>query len=385
MSFFFPSAFYFMFFGALSFMMPFLALFYQNAGFSGTQIGLLTGIAPLITLVGAPFWTGIADSTRRHKAIMIIATTAVITTALLMSRSSEFYSLFGLVVLFSFFGAPIVSLADSATMSMLGESKHRYGQIRLWGSVGWGLIAPLAGAVVQQLGLDWPFYGYAIGMSGALLLALGLHFPAQQTSTPFKAGMKSLLSSKNWMFFLLMVLLAGIGMATINSYLFVYMEAMGLSKTLMGLALTISTLSEIPVMFFASRFLKRFNPRNLLLLALLVIGARLLLYSVSTLPWQILLIQLVHGFTFPIIWVAGVSYAAQEAPEGLSATAQGMFGSTLMGIGAALGGLLGGLLLQQFDPSGMYLVVGLVLLAGAFIFSAGPMINFIKRPKESLT
>jgi len=372
-----------MYFGALAFLMPYLALFYQNAGFSGTQIGLLTGIAPLITLVGAPFWTGIADSTQRHKTIMAFLIAAVISTVLLMSRSNEFYSLFGLVILFSFFGAPVASLADSATMSMLGENKHRYGQIRLWGAVGWGLVALLAGAVIQKLGLGWSFYGYAIGMSGTLLVGLGLRFPFAQAITPFKAGMKSLLSSKNWMLFLSMVLLAGIGIATINSYLFVYMDAIGMSRTLMGLALTISTLSEIPVMFFASRLLKRFNPRYLLLLALMVIGARLILYSVSSMPWQILLIQLLHGFTFPIIWVAGVSYAAEVAPEGLSATAQGMFGSTLMGVGAALGGLLGGLLLQRFEPPGMYLVVGLVLLTGGLLFSAGPVMDFIKEKSRS--
>lgn len=376
MNLFFPSAFYFMYFGALSFLMPFLALYYQSAGYSGSQIGLLTGIAPLITLVGGPFWTGVADSTRRHKTIITAAIATAIGLALLVPHVNNFAILFGLVVLFSFFSSPIVSLADSATMFMLGEEKHRYGQIRLWGSVGWGLIALLAGNIIEQFGLDWPFYGYAIGMGGALLVAIALHFPLQKTAASFKKGISTLLSSKNWMLFLLMVLLGGIGMATVNSYLFVYMGNLGLNNTLMGLALTISTLSEIPVMFFASRFLKRFNPRDLLLASLIIIGARLLLYAVSTQAWQILLIQLIHGFTFPLIWMAGVSYADKVAPPGLSATAQGMFGSTLMGVGAALGGLLGGLLLQYFNPAGMYLITGITLLVGALLF-------FLTRPKEN--
>jgi MFS transporter, PPP family, 3-phenylpropionic acid transporter len=379
MSSFFPAAFYFAFFGALAFLMPFLALFYQKVGFSGTQIGLLTGIAPLITLAGAPFWTGLADSTRRHKAIMALTIVTVIGAMLLMPRFDEFYILFALVVVFAFFGAPVVSLADSATMNMLGEKRDNYGKIRLWGAVGWGLFAPIAGAVVQRLGLSWPFYGYAIGMGVALLAALALHFPAQKAGVQFRAGMRTLLSSRRWMSFLLMVLLCGVGMATINSYLFIHMETLGMSKTLMGLALTVSTLSEIPVMFFAGRFLKRFNPRDLLLLALLVVGARLLLYSASSQGWQILLIQLVHGLTFPIIWVAGVSYADRVAPPGLSASAQGMFGSTLMGIGAALGGLLAGILLQGLGSAGMYLAIGLGLVAIAFFFL---LMRFVSGSKE---
>lgn len=379
MSSFFPAAFYFAFFGALAFLMPFLALFYQKVGFSGTQIGLLTGIAPLITLAGAPFWTGLADSTRRHKAIMALTIVTIIGAMLLMPRFDEFYILFALVVVFAFFGAPVVSLADSATMNMLGEKRDNYGKIRLWGAVGWGLFAPIAGAVVQRLGLSWPFYGYAIGMGVALLAALALHFPAQKAGVQFRAGMRSLLSSRRWMSFLLMVLLCGIGMATINSYLFIHMESLGMSKTLMGLALTVSTLSEIPVMFFAGRFLKRFNPRDLLLLALLVVGARLLLYSASSQGWQILLIQLIHGLTFPIIWVAGVSYADRVAPPGLSASAQGMFGSTLMGIGAALGGLLAGILLQSLGSAGMYLAIGLGLVAVALFFL---LMRFMSGNKE---
>lgn len=379
MSSFFPAAFYFAFFGALAFLMPFLALFYQKVGFSGTQIGLLTGIAPLITLAGAPFWTGLADSTRRHKAVMALTIVTVIGAMLLMPRFDEFYILFALVVVFAFFGAPVVSLADSATMNMLGEKRDNYGKIRLWGAVGWGLFAPIAGAVVQRLGLSWPFYGYAIGMGVALLAALALHFPAQKAGVQFRAGMRTLLSSRRWMSFLLMVLLCGVGMATINSYLFIHMESLGMSKTLMGLALTVSTLSEIPVMFFAGRFLKRFNPRDLLLLALLVVGARLLLYSASSQGWQILLIQLVHGLTFPIIWVAGVSYADRVAPPGLSASAQGMFGSTLMGIGAALGGLLAGILLQGLGSAGMYLAIGLGLVAIALLFI---LVRFVSGSKE---
>jgi MFS transporter, PPP family, 3-phenylpropionic acid transporter len=365
---FFPSAFYFMFFGSLCFLMPFLALHFQGIGFSGIQIGMLTGVAPLITLIGAPLWTGLADSTRRHKVVMAFAIVVVILTALLMSRTVEFHSLFMLIVLFAFFGAPIVSLADTATMTMLGANKDRYGKIRMWGAVGWGGVALLAGIVIENFGMAWPFYGYAIGMSMTLLTALALKFPQQSSGIQFRAGMRSLFTSGHWMFFLGMVLLGGLGMATINSYLFVYMESIGISKTTMGLALTISTLSEIPVMFFASRLLRRFNPRGLLILAILVIGARLVGYAIFTQEWQILLTQLVHGFTFPIIWIAGVSYADKTAPPGLAASAQGMFGSTLMGFGAALGGLTGGLLLQRFSPSEMYLIVGLGLIAGAGLF-----------------
>ncbi|MBK9210939.1 MAG: MFS transporter [Anaerolineales bacterium] len=50
-----PFSFYFLYFGAFASLAPFFVIFYQGLGFTGTQIGLLTGVAPLITLVATPF------------------------------------------------------------------------------------------------------------------------------------------------------------------------------------------------------------------------------------------------------------------------------------------------------------------------------------------
>ena len=65
-----PFLFYFLYFAAFSSLLPFFVLFYQRLGFNGAQIGLLTGIPPLVILVAAPFWTGLADSKHWHKLVM---------------------------------------------------------------------------------------------------------------------------------------------------------------------------------------------------------------------------------------------------------------------------------------------------------------------------
>ena len=68
-----PFSFYLLYFGAGACVFPYFVLYYQSLGFTGAQIGLLSAIAPLISLIGAPFWTGIADTTGRHKLIMSLA------------------------------------------------------------------------------------------------------------------------------------------------------------------------------------------------------------------------------------------------------------------------------------------------------------------------
>src|SRR5574341_801277 len=68
-----PFSFYLLYFGAGACVFPYFVLYYQSLGFTGAQIGLLSAISPFISLAGAPFWTGIADTTHRHKLVMSLA------------------------------------------------------------------------------------------------------------------------------------------------------------------------------------------------------------------------------------------------------------------------------------------------------------------------
>lgn len=65
-----PFGLYFLIFAGVATYRPYMVLYYQSLSFSGAQIGLLTGIAPLIPLVSLPLMTNFADRTNRHKLIM---------------------------------------------------------------------------------------------------------------------------------------------------------------------------------------------------------------------------------------------------------------------------------------------------------------------------
>jgi hypothetical protein len=59
-----------------------------------------------------------------------------------------------MIALYSLLGSPIVSFSDSATMYMLGDERDKYGRVRLGGTFGWALAAPLAGLLVEHNGIQ---------------------------------------------------------------------------------------------------------------------------------------------------------------------------------------------------------------------------------------
>jgi PPP family 3-phenylpropionic acid transporter len=362
-----PFSFYFLYFAAFAALMPFFVLFYQRLGFSGAQIGLLTGIPPLITLVAAPFWTGVADAKRWHKLVMGVGITIAVLAVFLLPSFTSFAIIFTLIIVFNIFISPVASLADSATMNMLGEERGMYGRIRLGGTIGWGLFAPIAGAIIQNYGLKLAFWSYSAIMLINLFVSQRFVHGSHEESSSRPSGFRVLLTNRRWINFLFITFLGGLGTFAVNAYLFPYMAELGSNETTMGFALTISTLTEMPIFFFGDRLVKRFTNYGLFLLALVMVAIRSLLLSAVSTPFMVLALQAFGGTIFPAMWLAGVSYADENAPTGLKSSAQGLFGAMCFGVGSAVGGFIGGLLLESIGGRGMFLVFGVIVLVGLVI------------------
>ena len=362
-----PFSFYFLYFGAFASLAPFFVIFYQGLGFTGTQIGLLTGVAPLITLVATPFGTGLADATRRHKLIMGLGLFMAIIFGVVLPMLKGFIAVCILVALYNFFMAPVGSLADSATMTMLGDEKAMYGRVRLGGTFGWGILAPIAGVLVQHYGLGIGFWMFTTIMVINFMVSQKFDYgQSQQGQTSSNGGVWLLLQDKKWIFFLAAAFLSGIGTYSVASYLYPYMAEMGATETQMGITSLMGTLTEIPIFFFGHHLVKRFNARSLFITAIALFGIRSLLFAAVDAPAMMYVIQGISGIIFPMMWLAGVSYADENAPEGLKSTAQGLFGAVSFGFGSAASGFIGGILLESIGGQAMFFVFGvgiLVLLA----------------------
>ena len=116
--------------------------------------------------------------------------------------------------------------------------------------------------------MQMAFCTYAGFMALALLVGQRLTFGSRAAGARARGGIGQLLRNRRWVLFLAMAFACGVGFASVNTYLFAYMQELGASAGVMGLALTLATLSELPVLFFADRLLKRLGSFGLLTLGM---------------------------------------------------------------------------------------------------------------------
>jgi MFS transporter, PPP family, 3-phenylpropionic acid transporter len=365
-----PKAFYFFYFAAMASLSPFLVLYYEQRGLSGSQIGLLAGLPPLIGLFSAPLVGGLADATQKHSLFLRGGIVSLALAILALSLAGSFVVFIFCIIFYAFSIASILPLVDNTVLDLLGDRKNQYGKQRLWGSVGWGLAAPVAGLLVDDSGLQWAFYVCFSILLVLLAVSFRLQVSRGHLSRTFWSGLRLLLTNQQWFLFLSVIFTGGASLAIIHSYLFLYLNALGAGAVTMGLALTVSTISEFLVMFYADRLLARFGTRGLLILALAIFVIRLFGYAYTSLPWVILLLQLLQGPTFAGMWLAGVARADELAPPGMGATAQGLLSGVMMGLGSAFGAITGGIIYQNWGIPVLFQLNGLAVLLCLVVYGA---------------
>jgi len=137
---------YFLWFGSLSGIMPFVAVFAKAHSVANAEnIGILYGILPFIVTFVKPLFCSIADRNNAHKSVLIISIILTIlgygllTTIIFVNFGSFSWYMFCILVLLANSGQGIViSLTDYLVMKEATELKKSFGEYRLYGTLGWG-------------------------------------------------------------------------------------------------------------------------------------------------------------------------------------------------------------------------------------------------------
>ncbi|MDQ0253103.1 PPP family 3-phenylpropionic acid transporter [Evansella vedderi] len=358
--------------GGKAIILPFLPLFLHLQGFSSVEIGTIMGVAPIVSIIAQPLVGFVSDKFKTIKKILILLYFAVIAASFGLFFTAEFWVVFLSFVLFHFALSPCSPLIDSMTLKSLGpERRHEYGKIRLWGSLGFALIAGLSGPVLVWIGLDKI---YILFWFFSLLMIFLLFFlkDTGQSSAPVNLkGVGEVIRNKQFVTFLLLCFLIMIPHRTNDTMLVLHLENLGATALLIGLAWGLAAISEVPVFYYLTKKIMELNHLFILGVIAALYTVRWLLYGVIDSAVMITILQVSQGVTFGLFWIVALQTAAKFVPNHLRSTGQALLASICFGLGGAIGGTVGGWVFDVFGSFVMYQLMGLTALGATiciFIF-----------------
>jgi PPP family 3-phenylpropionic acid transporter len=339
---------YWWYFAALGCFLPYIALHYQRLGFSGIEIGVLGTIGPIAVALFAPLWGALADTFGRHGLILRGGLVAAGGLALLLMQASSFWTILLINMAFGASTGSIPALLDSHSVKIAAQQNVSYGQLRLWGSLGYSLATWLIGWWMGGAVSRAFFIAFALAVFLACGATLGLPRLALRSGQPLRHGISTIIKQSSMIVLLFTLFLAAISTGIFFNYFGIYLAVKGGGTQLLGTATALGAISELPVLFFGAVLIKRYGSLRMLIFALglycVRFGLNLLIPSAT---W-ILPLQLLHGLTFAIHLMASVTLAYELAGPERAATAQGLISSVSYGFGAIVGTLVGGALLDRF-------------------------------------
>ncbi|MCX7975330.1 MAG: MFS transporter [Candidatus Aminicenantes bacterium] len=338
----------------------------NKLGFQGTQVGFIYSLLPLATII-SPFIGGqVAD--RYFPTQKIIAILQLIGGLLLLigSRLTDFASLSGLMLVYCLIYAPTLALTNSLAFIHLRDTEREFGQIRVWGTIGWiiaGLILAGWRLAFKASGLS-PLTGDTLLLAGFFSLLMGVtsfnlpHTPPKKEATKPWAFLEALrlLRDKNFAVFIT------IAFVVATELMFYYVmtapyltsEMIGVSSSAVSGIMVIAQVAEIFVMaLLLPYFLPRFGIRITLLIGILAWPIRYIIFVIGQPSWLVIASLTLHGFCYVFFFTAAFIYVDRVAPGDIRASAQSLITLATIGLGNYLGSLFAGWIQSLFTgPEG---------------------------------
>jgi NHS family xanthosine MFS transporter len=340
--------------------------------FTGTQVGSIyatMGIASLFmpTLLGI-----VAD--RWINAERVLGMCHLIGAGLLMwaSTVTDFNTMYIILLLNAMVYMPTIALNNAVSYAVLKKEGidiiKVFPPIRVWGTVGFILamwVVDFGGWTLS------PFQLYVSAGSGLLLGLYAFTMPACPPARTTKErtmlstfGLDAfvLFKKSRMVVFFIFAMLLGAALQITNTFGGTFLEDFKVSYAGSfgvehpNLLLSISQISETLFILTIPFFLQRFGIKKVMLMSIFAWVLRFGLFGIGN-PGDglifLVLSMIIYGMAFDFFNISGSLFVEREADPSIMASAQGLFMLMTNGIGAFLGGMLSGVVVDYFTVDGV--------------------------------
>lgn len=363
------SGFYFFYFAVLGVLVPYWGLYLKSLGFGPQHIGFLMAI-PLATKIVAPnIWGWLADSVSGGRSLLPVAAALALLVFTTLFAIERFLWLALAMVGFSFFWNATLPSMEATTLNFLGDRWHRYGEVRLWGSVGFIALVWSMGWIIDGYGPAMVLPAITLLLTGMWLSVISVPRRATPGTDPDTgASDANPLLEPRVAAFLLCCMLMQASHAPFYAFFTLYLEHHGYNKSLIGGLWALGVAAEIVVFVYMHRLFGLFRIATLLQLSFMVTVLRWLLVALlpQSLP-VILVSQLLHAITFGVYHASAIQLIHRLFRARHQHRGQALYSSMSFGVGGAVGSLYSGWLWEYAGPGAIYLVAAAVALVSALV------------------
>ena len=340
------SSFYFFYFAVVGAMTPYWGVYLKSLGYSSQDVGIISAIILATRIIAPNFWGWLADkSQQRLRIIRLGSATACLFFCGVLVYQKYSWLVF-VVSCYTFFWHAVLPQFEVITLSYLGGQYHRYGQVRLWGSL--GFMAAVVGLGLMFDFLSVRFLPVAI-LSFLVLIWLSSLSVKNITATKHITGSQGFLSIVRQpviICFLLASFLLQLSHGPYYTFYSLYLqENYHYTSGATGLLWALGVLAEVGIFLVMPKIMRRFDLRPLFAVTLLITAGRWLLigYFASRL-WVLLFAQLLHAFSFGVAHAVSIEIVRTHFKGAHQGQGQALYSSLSFGAGGAVGALVGGLL-----------------------------------------
>ncbi|MDX1593922.1 MAG: MFS transporter [Gammaproteobacteria bacterium] len=362
------SGFYLFYFASLGALIPFWGLYLQDLGHDAAAIGELMALLMATKIVAPNLWAWLADLRGERIRIVRLASFAALLCFAGVFFGSDYLWMALVMVAFSFFWNASLPQFEALTLAHLVRDPHRYGLVRVWGSVGFIASVVALGALFEVTGREWlPWV--VLGLF-VLLWAISLSVPdaGGNHAAATREPLRRVLGRPEVMALFAACLLMQASHGPYYAFFSIHLDRAGYGAQLIGLLWALGVVAEIGIFLVAAPLLRRYNPRHLLIASLLLTALRwCLVGGLVAYPGWLAFAQLLHAASFGVYHAAAIQLVHRFFPAPHQGRGQALYSSLSFGAGGALGSLAGGYAWTALGATATFVFASVLALLGAWV------------------
>lgn len=343
---------------------PMLGQYYKDLGFSGTQIGILFSSATLITMLIQPVWGIICDKKGNCKDSFMLMHSVIIGLALLLPFIKNYWVLLIVMTIHFIFQCGLFPLLDT----MIYKDIHDFGEIRLWGSIGFASMVLFSGKIAEIIGISRMFFLYSFFMIISLFIASKIKEKSSTLNKHHEKVSSKKLFKKSYILFLIVgFFIMGSFSAGGQYFSILFFEKQG-SLANFGIAYFFIAISEVPFLKMSQKIIKRFGAEKIIFVSSIILFIRYATYGLAKTYHPLLYTSIIMGSFIGLLLPAVAIFIKEKTDPNNRAMAVTIYSAISSGLGPMIFQFAGGIIYDHSTISVVYLFLCILIIVGV-VFS----------------